>query len=178
MLFIQQLFVIYENKQKHKTKLSDVKKWAHDLGLTDVSLHPDSSLTVWPQTDHLTSLNVRFHVSKSRESNTYLQGVVCEDRIRQPLHETWPALHWARRRIPILKRERHCGERQQLNGGGTTVSEKPPFCSHQSNNWFAWNYLWTVKLSKSLHTGHLIITPCSALRWRPGGHHLNQRQHR
>lgn len=34
-----------------------------------------------------------------------------------------------------------------------------------SNNWFGWNYLWTVKLSKSLHTGHLIIIPCSALRW-------------
>lgn len=100
MLFIQQLLVIYKNKQKHKTKLSDIKQWAHDLGLTDMSLHPDSSLTVWPQTDHLTSLNVHFHVSKSRESNTYLQGVVCEDRIRQPLHETWPALHWARRRIP------------------------------------------------------------------------------
>lgn len=65
----------------------------------------------------------------------------------------------------ILKRERHYGEHQQLNGGGITVSEKPPFCSHQSNNWFAWNYLWTVKLSKSLHTGHLIITLCSALRW-------------
>lgn len=67
MLFVQQLFVIYKNKQKHKTKLSDIKKWAHDLGLTDMSLHPDSSLTVWPQTDHLTSLNVHFHVSKAEK---------------------------------------------------------------------------------------------------------------
>lgn len=76
-----------------------------------------------------------------------------EGRIRQSLHERWPALPWARCRVPymtghlILKRGRHCGERLRLNVEEVTVSEKPPFCSHQSNNWSGWDYLWMVKLS-------------------------------
>lgn len=60
----------------NKNKLIRHKKRAHDLGVTGLSLNPDSSLTTWPQTDHPTSLNVHFHVSKNRESNTYLQSVV------------------------------------------------------------------------------------------------------
>lgn len=133
------------------------KPRAHKLGLTDMSLNPDSSLTVWPQTDQLTPLNAHFHVSKNRARNAFKMSH--EDRIRKSLHGKWPAPHRARCSVPYmtghpsLKRGRHCRRVPTTNWRGwcvrkTTVLQQP------SPSWFSWNHLRMMKLPKSLHTGH------------------------